>query len=130
MADGRAASSRVSVGDGVRSPTRRPWADAVGVSILALLLLPAILSNVLLWYEQLSGIGLYDPAGGGDPVWKHRPLLTPILVAAAGLLRLALSRVRLVGPRYRWILLALIIVALLMAAASQIHPRGFSYAPR
>jgi len=127
MADPRAASNQTSVGDGVKSATRRTWADAVGVSILALLLLPDILSN---GYEHLSGIGLYDPAAGGDPVWKHRPLLTPILVAAAGVLRLALSRVWLVAPRYRWILLALIVVALLMAAASQIHPPGFSYAPR
>jgi hypothetical protein len=130
MADPRAASNQTSVGDGVKSPTRRTWPDAVGVSILALLLLPAILSNALLWYEHWSGIGLYDPAAGGNPVWKLRPLLTPILVAAAGVLRLALSRVWLVAPRYRWILMALIVVALLVAAASQIYPPGFSYAPR
>ena len=67
MADPRAAS--------------RSWADAIVVSILALLLLPAILSNALLWYERLSGVGLYDAATGGDPAWKHRPLLGPSLVA-------------------------------------------------
>jgi hypothetical protein len=130
MADPRAESSQASVGDGAKSPTRRPWTDPVVGSILALLLLPAILTNALLWYEHLSGVGLYDPAAGGDPVWKHRPLLTPILVAAAGVLRLALARVWLVGPRYRWILLALVAVALLMVLASQVHPAGFSYAPR
>jgi len=106
--------------------TRRPWFDAVGVSILALLLLPAILTNALLWYEYLSGIGLYDPAAGGDAAWKHRPLLIPVLVAVAGLLRIALSRVWLIAPRYRWMLMALIVVALLMAAASQIHVPAFS----
>ena len=105
----------------------RRWVDAVAVSSLALLLVPAILANAVLWYEHLSGIGLYDPAAGGDPVWKQRPLLVPVLVAATGVLRLVLGRVWFIGPRCRWILLALVIVALLMAAASQIHPPAFSY---
>jgi|SRR5581483_4656143 len=109
---------------------RRPWADAVGASILAALMCPAILSNVLPCCEHFSGIGLYDPGAGGDPIWKQRPLLTPLFVAATGVLRLALSRVWPVAGRYRWILMALIVVAVLTAAASQIHPPGFSYAPR
>jgi hypothetical protein len=100
------------------------------VLILALLLLPAILSNALLWYERLSGVGLYDAAARGDPAWKHRPLLTPSLVAVAGVVRLALSRVWLVAPRHRRILLSLIVVALLLAAASQVHAHDFSYPPR
>jgi hypothetical protein len=94
-----------------------------------LLLFPSVLSNALLWYERLSGIGLYDPAVGGDPLWRNRPLLIPLLVAAAGILRLALFRVWPVDAWYRRMLTALIIVALLVAAASQIYPPDFSYAP-
>jgi len=37
-----------------------------------------------------------------------------------------LSRVWLIAPRYRWMLMALIVVALFMAAASQIHVPAFS----
>lgn len=130
MAEPHAASNRASVVTGARSATRRSWADAVGVSILALLLLPAILTNALLWYEHLSGIGLYDRAAAGDPAWTQRPLVIPSLVAVAGVVRLALSRVWPVAARYRRILWVLTVVAVLVAGASQIHVPDFSYAPR
>jgi len=92
--DGYAVQPAVAAG---RAHNEKAWFDAVGVSILALLLLPAILTNALLWYEYLSGIGLYDPAAGGDPAWKHRPLLIPVLVAHRTRLLRSIPRVLYAG---------------------------------
>jgi len=98
-------------------------------SILALMLVPAILLNAVLWYERFAGLGIYDPAMAADPPLQQRPLLVPLLVGFVALGRLGLGRARLIAPRYRWALLIIATVAALTAACSRIPEPSFHWGP-
>ena len=53
---------------------------------------PAVFLNALLWFEHFMGLGLYDPAIGGDPAWRTRSVTLPALVGAAAIVRLVAGR--------------------------------------
>src|SRR3954447_17806659 len=94
--DADAAGSRSATEHaGPTQPSR--WGgkvDALAVVVGSIALVPGILINGLLWFEHLRGIGVFDPGLGGDPFWRTRPLVLPLVVAAVGATRLALARRR------------------------------------
>ena len=96
--------------------------------VLGLALVPAVLINGVLWSEHFRGIAIFDPEIGGDPVWRARPVIVPLLVAVAAALRLVLARRRL--PTRRWPARAYVLVlatAILAAAIAQIPEPSFSW---
>jgi hypothetical protein len=100
--------------------------DVALLVVLSIVLLPAVLLNCLLWLGHFLGLGVYDPATGGDPSWRGRPLALPLLVAVTGVLRLLLARERLpMSPRTARALAVLVTVAVLTAAVSRIPEPGF-----
>jgi hypothetical protein len=100
--------------------------DVALVVVLVLVLLPAVLLNALLWMERFSGLGVYDPAIGGDPSWRGRPVALPLAVVAAAVLRIVLARKRWpLTPGKRRILVVLVVVGGVSAAASLIPEPNF-----
>ncbi|HLK92700.1 MAG TPA: hypothetical protein VKZ18_22595 [Polyangia bacterium] len=97
------------------SPRWSPRADALVITALGAPLLPISLLNGMLLRERVQGIALADPALGGDPTWRARPLILPLVVAAAAVGRLLLARRR--WPLRRPLTLAYTIV-LIVAVAS------------
>jgi len=108
---------------------RKAWAskfDLLLIVALGLVLAPAVLLHVLLWSGHCLGMGLYDPALGGDPIWRHRPLILPVLVGVAAILRLTFSRGHwLSDSRPRRALTVLAVVAFVTAALSLIPEPSF-----
>lgn len=101
--------------DPPNSPRRWPRADIVAIAALAVPLLPVLALNALLLRERAQGLALADPAVGGDPAWRARPLLLPLVVAAAIVGRLVLARRR--WPLRRPLTLAYAIVLILAVAS-------------
>jgi hypothetical protein len=94
--------------------------------ILGIVLLPAVVLNALLWLGHFLGLGVYDPAIGGDPAWRGRPLAVPLLVAVTAVVRLVVARGRWpMSPRATRALAVLVTVAVVTAAVSQIPEPSF-----
>ena len=113
-------SASPNEGDRATGTGRAAWPDIVLSLTLACALLPAISFNALLWYEHVAGLGIYDPALGGDPAWRHRPLILPALAFVGAVGRLALRRFWPTAPRNRRATLGLAVIALGTLAASLI----------
>jgi hypothetical protein len=120
--DQAGGESNVSRVDAVSRPTRQRWVDRIDALLILLLggaLVPSVLVNIVLWRERLQGIALYDFAVGGDSAWQARPLLMPLVVAAAATVRLCIPRRRwpLSGRLMRAHAIALSVAVLTAAAA-------------
>jgi hypothetical protein len=107
------ADSDDEAAHGTRS--RSSWLDLMLTSVLAILLVPAMLLNAVLWYERSARLGIYDPALGAGPPLQHRPLLVALLVGLVAVGRLGLGRVRSIAPGYRRALVILAAMAALTA---------------
>ena len=110
--------------DRVSRSTRQRWLRTLDMLLIILsggVLVPSVLLNIILWRERLLGIALFDPAVGGDPAWRTRPLFVPLVVAAAATARLFISRrQRPASGRLARAHAIVLGVALLMAAAALI----------
>src|SRR5690348_10822295 len=74
-----------------KSSRWRANVDALARVVGWTVVVPGILINGVLLLERLRGIVIFDPALGGDPLWRTRPLVLPLVVAAGGATRLALA---------------------------------------
>lgn len=99
-------------------PSGHSKLDVALIVVLVLVLVPAVLFNALIWMERLLGLGIYDPAIGGDPSWRGRPVALPLAVAVVAVIRMVLARRRWpLTPSKRRILVLLFIVGGVSATA-------------
>jgi hypothetical protein len=108
-----------------KTRARRSWWDVMLAFVLALMLVPAVIVNGILWYGHFADLGIYDPSGQPDPVWNARPFAVPMLVFAAAATRLALSGKRSVWLPARVGFVIVALAALLLAVASRLPPANF-----
>jgi hypothetical protein len=71
-----------------------PRADIAVLTLLGAPFLLVLPSYGMSLRERVQGIAFVDPALGGDPDWRARPMLVPLVVAAAIVGRLFLARRR------------------------------------
>lgn len=107
---------------------RKSWLDLTLTLALLFFLGPSLLLTALAVYERSAGLGIYDPALGGDPRLFERSPLVPIVVACVALGRLALFRPWPIARRYVAAMLTIAILAVLAMATPRLIAPSF-YGP-
>jgi hypothetical protein len=100
--------------------------DWLLLAVLGLVVVPHVLLNAMLWFGHWQGIGLYDPEIGGDPAWRARSVVLPLLVAVAAAVRLFAAREwRPMGHRLKRGYAVVAVIALLTALVALIPEPSF-----
>jgi hypothetical protein len=100
--------------------------DTLLFVVLGLTLVPHVLLNAMLWLGHWQGIGMYDPAIGGDPAWRARSAGVPLAAGCIAAARILVARTRLpIGRGFERAYVAMATVALVTTLVALLPEPSF-----